>query len=452
MRATVTRRSLIRTGAGAAAGAGAALLAACAGLGESQAGPDRSAGAAKFPAEMTWMGWSADEQWLLDAYAAAANGFAVKHPSSKLLSVGAGGNYREKYTTLVAAGTPPDVADVHWQQHVRDVGPAGLAVDLTPFLKRDAYPKDYVGWEPYAWQAKQYGVPSAVQSTGLFFNKALFDEAGVKYPDGTWTWEQFADAARRLTKPGAENATTIWGAADQGGRNVGWMNALLHAFGGAVFTKDYAATQLMQPKSLEAIEFRASWGPKLKIAENVPDGRSGQFTGGRVAMVTSGSWFVANVKRNASSALLTGQVPWDVAPLPRGPLRPAGLTHELGVGIPSGARNPDASWAAVRHLTSPAGLTPFAQIGRYIPPLRSLWPEAVPADGTPPGFKKTFLDQWEQLTVGSPFVPDFQQINPAWQEELDKVWTGERPARDGAAALARRMDEFLKQLKAQGRL
>jgi multiple sugar transport system substrate-binding protein len=445
----VTRRGIMRAAAGAAA---APLAAACAGIGGAPGGADRPSPAAPLPAELSWLGWSAEEEWLLEAYAGAANSFATKHPRSKLLSVGAGGGYREKYTTLVAAGTPPDVADVHWQQHVRDVGLGGLAIDLSPFLKRDAYPKDYLGWEPYGWQGKQYGVPTAVQGTGLFYNKALFDEAGVKYPDDTWTWEQFADAARRLTKPGADGATTTWGAADQGGQNVGWIDALLHAFGGAVFAADFTASQIAQPRSLEAIEFRASWGPRLNIAENVPAGRSGQFTTGKIAMATSGSWFVANVKRAATSALLASRVPWDVAPVPRGPVRRGGLTHELGIGIPQGAKHPDASWLAVRHLSSKEGLLPFAQIGRYIPPLRSLWPEAVPTDGTPPGFKKTFLDQWEALTVGSPFTPDFQQINPAWQEELDKVWTGERPARDGAAALARRMDEFLKQLKAQGRL
>jgi ABC-type glycerol-3-phosphate transport system substrate-binding protein len=59
------------------------------------------------------MGWSAQQEFLLPAYQEAANAFGVKHPESRLVSVPSGGNYREKYTTLVAAGTPPDVADVH---------------------------------------------------------------------------------------------------------------------------------------------------------------------------------------------------------------------------------------------------------------------------------------------------------------------------------------------------
>jgi multiple sugar transport system substrate-binding protein len=430
------------------AAAGGLPAAGCGSIG----GPPARPAAARLPAEMTWLGWSAQQEFLLPAYQEAVDAFGVQHPESKLLSVSSGGNYREKYTTLVAAGTPPDVADVHWQQHVRDVGPSGLTQDLAARLKVDAYPKDYVGWEPYAWRGKQYGVPWAVQSTGLFYNKALFDAAGIAYPDERWTWERFADAARRLVKPGADAANTVWGAADQGGRNVGWVNALVHAFGGALFSPDYTATLITRPETLAALEFRASWGPTLKIAPNQPAGASGQFHQGRAAMVTSGSWYVANVKQNTQSALVTSQVPWDVAPVPRGPLRRGGLTHELGIGIPVGVPNPDASWVAVRHLTSPAGLLPFARIGRTIPPLRSLWSEAIPADGAPPGFKRTFLDQWEGITVMSPFVPNWREVVPIWEEELDRVWTGERPVKDGAAAFARRMDEYLKQLKAEGLL
>jgi ABC-type glycerol-3-phosphate transport system substrate-binding protein len=129
-----------------------------------------------------------------------------------------------------------------------------------------------------------------------------------------------------------------------------------------------------------------------------------------------------------------------------------GLTAELGIGIPAGVKHPDASWLAVRHLTSKEGILPFVRIERYIPPLRSLWSETIPVDGTPKGFKPAFLDQWEKLDVPSPFLPDFQQIVPAWEEEGGKVWTGERPARDGAAALQRLFEEYLARLRREGKL
>ena len=439
-----TRRQVVLTGAGAALGG--ALLAAC-GAG----GPSSAKTSTALPAEMQWMGWSMMQEFLVPAYEESAKAFSTKQPTSKL-SLLPVADYRVKYTALVAAGTPPDVADLHWQQHARDVGPAGLTTELTPFIKKDGYPKDYVGWEPYAWQKKQYGIPLAVQSTGIYYNKALFDQAGVKYPDGTWTWDQYAEAAVRLTKPGADDASTIWGSGDQGGTNVGWANSLFEAFGGGFFTPDYKAPRFMDAGTIAAMEFRAGLQTRLKVTRNVPGGTSGDFTNGKVAMATSGSWFVANVKRATTSALNTSKVPWDVAPLPRGPKRMGGLTAELGIGVPTGVKNPDASWLAVRHLTSKEGIMPFVKVERYVPPLRSLWADTLPADGLPKGFKQAFLDQWEKLDVPSPFLPDFQQIIPAWEEESGKVWTGKTSAREGAATLQRLFEDYLAKLRRESKL
>ncbi|HET7768029.1 MAG TPA: sugar ABC transporter substrate-binding protein [Chloroflexota bacterium] len=436
-----TRRALIRTTPALG------ILAACG------TGAQQPIKATELPAEMSWMGWSMSQEFLVPAYEEAAKAFSAKHPASKMVMLPAGGDYRVKYNTLAAAGTPPDVADMHWQQHVRDVGPGGLAMELTPFLKKDAYPKDYFGWEPYAWQKKQYGIPLAIQSTGLFYNQALFDQAGVKYPDATWTWDQYLQAAQRLTKPGPDDANTIWGSGDQGGTNVGWMSSMFEAFGGGFFTSDFKAPRFSDAATIAAMEYRAALQARHKVTPNLKTGgASGQFTGGKIAMVTSGSWFVANVKRATTSALNTGKVPWDVAPLPKGPKRAAGLTAELGIGIPTGVKNPDASWAGVRHLTSKEGIMPFVKVERYIPPLRTLWNDTIPADGSPKGFKVAFLDQWEKLETSSPFLPDFQQIIPAWEEEGGKVWMGERPAREGASTLQRLFEEYLAKLKREGKL
>jgi ABC-type glycerol-3-phosphate transport system substrate-binding protein len=141
-----------------------------------------------------------------------------------------------------------------------------------------------------------------------------------------------------------------------------------------------------------------------------------------------------------------------VAPVPRGKARRAALAHELGVGIPSNAPQRDASWTVIRYLTSNDGLLPFAKIGRIIPPERGLWKDAVPADGVPASFQKAFLDVWDEINVEPPFVPHWSDVDAMWREELDKVWTGDRPARDGAAALKVRLDQHLRQLKAEGLL
>ncbi len=445
----MTRRRWLGVAAGVSAGAGV-LPAACA-PGGARSAPASSASGEGWPAELTWIAWSAGSQWLTPTYEAVAGGFAERHPNSRLVVAPAGGPFLEKIKTLVAAGTPPDVVDTH-QTQVRDLGPAGLVVDLAPFLKRAPYPKDYVGWEPYAWRAKQYGVPWAIQSTALFYNKALFDAAGVTYPTAAWTWDDFVAAAQRLVQPGADPSTTVWGAGDQGGQNYQWQDAVMTAFGGGLLGQDHRQVTATSPASLEALTFRAGWGTRLRITPAQPGGISGQFGTGRVAMATSGSWYVASLLRNEQASLTVAGVPWDVAPLPRGPKRRAGLAHELGIGVPNGVRSPDASWAAVRYLTTPEALRPFAEIGRIVPPQKSLWPHAVPADGPPANFKRAFLDVWGEMQVEPPFVPNQAEATAIWREEMDPVWSGQRAVAEGAAAYAGRMEQFLARLRTEGLL
>jgi multiple sugar transport system substrate-binding protein len=440
-----TRRALVAAGGAALAGAAAA----CAGPGA----PAPAVQQAPFPAELTWMPWSAADEWLAPTYRAVAEAFSKERPGTKLTVLPVpGADWLVKLKTMISAGTPPDVNDVHHGGHVRDLGPSGQVIDLSQYLKRDAYPKTYAGWEPYAWQKKQYGVPWALQSTALFYNKQLFDQAGVRYPTDAWTWDDFVAAAKQLTKPGADAASTVWGAGDQGGTNYQWINALLASFGGSVLNAGRTECAITTPAAVDALDFRASWGARLRIAQNVPGGTSGGFTSGNLAMGTSGSWFVANVKQNAQSRLVQSNVPWDVAPVPKGKVRRAALAHELGVGIAAGVKQQDASWATVRYLTGADALRPFARIGRILPPDRSLWADAVPQDGQPAAFKRAFVDVWDEIAIEPPFLPRWSEVQDFWNAELNPVWTGERAARDGAAALKTRMDQHLAALKREGLL
>jgi multiple sugar transport system substrate-binding protein len=358
---------------------------------------------------------------------------------------------REKLKTDAAGGTQVDVTETHHSQ-VRDLGPGGIVQDLTRLLRRDALPKEVVGWEPNQWPVpggKQYGVPWSLAASCLYYNKALFDQAGVAPPPDTWTWEQFVDAATRLTKPGADDSQTIWGAADYGGGNYQYMNAFITAYGGSVLNPAYSESTLTAAPALAAIDARASWFARLRIQPvEAALSSSPLFSMGRLAMLIGGSFSVGGIK--AGQLGNTGT--WDVAPLPKGPKRRAGLGHELGIGIPTGAKHPEESWALVKHLSSPDGLVPFGRAGRIIPSNRTVWDAAIPSDGRPTRFKKSTLDLWEETAVAPPFTPRADEHTVMWREELDAVWKGERAPQDGARAFKQRIDTLLKELKGQGLL
>ena len=106
-----------------------------------------------------------------------------------------------KLNAQIASGTLPDLVlndGVSVQQFIRQ----GAFADLTELVARDnvkldAYFPDTV--KQFAYGGKQWGLPTVAAPEVVFFNKAMFDTAGLAYPTDEWTFEQMRSAARTLT-------------------------------------------------------------------------------------------------------------------------------------------------------------------------------------------------------------------------------------------------------------
>ena len=113
--------------------------------------------------------------------------------------------YGEKLSTMVAAGTPPDVAYLGeglafpWAEE-------GEILDLTPYFAEQPADESLLETTYYRFDEgnKMMGTGLATGIMLLYYNKALFDSAGVDYPpttgDEAWTWDEFVDVAKRLTR------------------------------------------------------------------------------------------------------------------------------------------------------------------------------------------------------------------------------------------------------------
>lgn len=126
-----------------------------------------------------------------------------------------------KREAMIAAGEPLHVWSPSWGGD----GPAsdrvrGLLEDLTPFIQRDNF--DMNNFLPGTLnnlqiEGKTYGLPFGTSGSYLYYNKKLFDEAGVPYPpvswdDKTWTWDKFVETAKKLTKNVDDINTAQYGA------------------------------------------------------------------------------------------------------------------------------------------------------------------------------------------------------------------------------------------------
>jgi multiple sugar transport system substrate-binding protein len=218
--------------------------------------------------------------------------------------------------------------------------------------------------------------------TLLFYNKPLFDQAGIKYPpvdwdDKSWTFDAMLDAARKLTKNPGE-ADAIYGI--DYGPQVPNMPAWL--FGGEAFLPEHwtegiaPRTQLDSAESLEAHQFTQDlrWkyhvGPQL--GKDSTDGIS--FTRGRYAMAIAGGW-------NFWSYTTIKDFKWAAAALPTKATNKNSNYNDQWE-LSAQCQNPDAAWAFIKNNTTPEVQRDYSKL-----------------TGTPPT-QKSAMDVWYQRYEG----------------------------------------------------
>ena len=110
--------------------------------------------------------------------------------------------WNEYWTLLEAGATGGEMPDVFWMHstYSQRYMSNDILLDLTDKIESsekinmDSYYKDIA--ELYQYDGKTYAIPKDYDTIALWYNKKMFDEANIAYPDDTWTWNDFADAAK----------------------------------------------------------------------------------------------------------------------------------------------------------------------------------------------------------------------------------------------------------------
>ena len=271
-----------------------------------------------------------------DVTAELAKRFEAQNPGTKVIVDAV--PYKtivEQLPVQLAAGQGPDIA------RVTDLG--GLSkyyLDIAPFVKDANYWEANFGatlpWlRPSAGDKGIYGFMSQLTMTGPYVNKTLFEQAKVALPGPKATWDEWADATRKVAKATQTPAAMAW---DRSG----------HRFAGPAIS--YGAKIFVAKGDLQLDDgYRASvnkfvaWhkdGTMLKEVWGGSGGSTyadsiGEFKNVRVAMVLSGSWQINRLQKDIGTAF-----DWVAVPNPCGP---AACT-----GIPGGA-----AWVALKTSKSP---------------------------------------------------------------------------------------------------
>jgi len=164
---------------------------------------------------LTFIGWEASPLETASVQKGLAR-FMELHPNVKVEYTPVAGEYHPRLLTMIAGGTAPDVFFVGSRSY-RDLVKRNVLLDLTPYFEQEYQLTDFVpsDREKMSIDGKIYGISSCIVVPQLYYNKDLFDAAGLPYPPSNpadaWTWDEFVEVAKKLTIVEG-NRTTQFGA------------------------------------------------------------------------------------------------------------------------------------------------------------------------------------------------------------------------------------------------
>ncbi len=347
----------------------------------------------------------------------------------------------DSYWTLLAAGASGgDMPDVFWMHsnEVQKYMENDILLDLTDRiaasdkLEMDKFPEDIKNL--YQSNGKTYAVPKDVDTIALWYNKTMFDEAGMAYPDETWTWDDFYDAAVKLTKEdGSQYGTAMNPSNDQDG----YYN-MIYSMGGSVLTDD-RQSGFDDPNTIIAMNFvdkllKNAMPPATVMAET---GTDVLLNSGKIAMLSQGSWMVPAFKENDYVAANC-----DVAVLPMDAEsgRRVSIYNGLGWAANANTKNPDAAWALIEWFGTKEMQLKQAQLGVTMSAYEGVseeWKNNTDLFNLQP-----YLDMREDV-VFRPYTRSTLTWNNMIIAELRSAWSGEMSMEDVCAKITQEMNQAI---------
>jgi multiple sugar transport system substrate-binding protein len=381
--------------------------------------------------ELTWL-MSEDPQ--TSGMAEVAEAYNAAQPRVKVSILPTGGTYEDKLRTMLAAGTPPEVARLN-DDLLASYACRGNCRPMEEFLTRQKVKKEEFfpnQWRLPVYENKTYAIIAGYQPQVIWVNTDLFQSAGVGVPavpyrSNAWTWEEFVTASRQLTsrQVGPDGQPLVFGT------NVlhSWYGYWVHGHGGEVLTPDLKKFGLALPTGYEPLQWIADLihkhkvHPHPKYTSQSGNSPTSLFLAGRLGMLAGGgNW---NTNRTQITSFQ-----WDIVPYPRGAARRGHTATPLLFMIPTATRHPEDGFAFLLHLVSDEAQKIVAAKGFRMPPKKAqatsnLWLRP----DLPPKNQKLWAEamegaQWE------PQIPQREKLRQAYRPALTPVWEDNRPARE----------------------
>jgi len=379
--------------------------------------------------------------------------FQRRHPGIKVRTVRSGGDPMQQIFTFCAGGKCPDVLMV-WELTYAGLADRGVLLDLNTILaqdptyaaelKSDSVPALY---DTFEFKGGQYAFPEQWSGNFLFFNKKLFDDANLRPPgrwEDAWSFAEFLESAKALTKRDASGKVTQWGFVDTW---VRYYSAGLFAMNnGASWSSPWNNPGRMNfddDAFIEGVQFYADLANKYQVAPTAADQQSMSttdlFARGQAAMAMGGHWRYSTFSE-------AGGLDFDVTALPVGPKGNGSWSDvgTTGLAIAAGSPRKEEACEFVKFVTGPVGQAVIAESRLFVPTLTSAVNSA--------GFAKahTRVQNLDVLTRGParskhlPVTPAWERVDALMDRNFGPVLRGVQSATSFKTDLAADVDKLLR--------
>ncbi len=375
--------------------------------------------------------------------------FEAAHAGTRinLVNIADRSEFDKKLAALFAARTPPDVFLINYRRFGQ-FAIKGVLQPVDDYLAGSAVVKaaDYypVALEAFRFKGRQVCLPQNLSSLEVYYNRTLFQAAGLPLPRAGWTWAEFLQAAQALTRD-----TDGDGATDQFGLGVAPSTLRLAAFiwanGGELVDDLEAPTRLTLDSgpALEAFQ----WFADLQALHHVAPSRADEATESDLARFQHGAMGMYLNSRAETPELretILGQFVWDVAPMPVGKVS-ATVLHSDGYCMSTASTNKELAWAFSEFALGPAGQTQLAKTGRTVPSLMAVAESpAFLSSLAPPASSQVYLDM-APFIRRLPIATTWLEVEETLDKEIERAFYGEATVEEAARAAVEATGEYFAQ-------
>ncbi|MDR1567176.1 MAG: sugar ABC transporter substrate-binding protein [Streptococcaceae bacterium] len=331
--------------------------------------------------------------------------------------------YFTKLQTLLAGGKAPDVYEMNYENFV-SYAAKGQLLDVSDKTKDlDLTNINEMAFNAYSYQGKQYGLTESFSNVVTFYNKDLFDKAGVKYPTSDWTWEDETEAAKKLTDAGAK----VYGTYSPITMNEFYKVAAQN--GGSIYDKDGKLT-INSQENIDALQHMVDLVTKQKVTPS-PAEMSGQnsedlFMNGQLAIVHTGIWMFGTFK--------DAPFKWDIQ-VEAGNINKATHFFANGLVIDKDTKKADAAYKFAEFMSTSDTASKLRVDNSWDLPINTSDAVLKPyLEQTPPSNREAVFKSLDYLVL-PPATEDWAKLSATADQEFEKVVLGKASAKEALDSL-----------------